>query len=632
MRYQWFKHFKVLLFTPLVIVFLFAAGCGGAADPEVAPEAVSTSPPEAMEKPEAAEKMEAVKATEKPMVAEKDVAKDVKKPEVMSATSEPTGHVPDWVSQGKYGGVIPMMSTSDPVKWDVHQACCVSGPNGSSGLFNNLVEFNPVKPDELIGDLAESWELSEDSLSYTFRLNEASWWDGEPVTADDVKFSIDRWAEPKLRPRVKRISAYIGEVEVIDPKTVQATLKFPGAPALLPFLAVTYMKIYPKHWIESDFNPENIDPEPDFNPEEILGSGPFKFVEYERGNFWEHEKNEDYWKEGRPFWDGYRVTVVTDNSRKIAAYRTEQALMQAAGNTGIPTRDLLKLSEELKDEWDFHFQPPTGIGGFLVNFHREPFDDPRVRRAINLAIDRKQIVEGWAAGRAEMGTPFPPGTWMSASPEEIATWPGYRYVGGDGKPVTNPFVEGARKDPADLEEARRLLAEAGFPDGIKGYEFLTFKSLKERAQLVQLQLKEVGIELTLGGGESTSIQAKRASGDFYFVNTTYGLNIQDPDDILGALYLPGGSRNLIDWTNEDVIRLSAEQTQEPDQAKRRVILKEIEDILRQGDSHFVSLAWAQQWVWPVSKKIKNFFPPDTLQLNLKYEHLWLDERYTDDFK
>ena len=114
MRYQWFKHFKVLLFTPLVIVFLFAAGCGGATDPEVAPEAVSTKPPAAMEKPEATETMGAVKATEKPMVAEKDVVKDVKKPEVMSATSEPTGDVPDWVSQGKYGGVIPMMSTSRP--------------------------------------------------------------------------------------------------------------------------------------------------------------------------------------------------------------------------------------------------------------------------------------------------------------------------------------------------------------------------------------------------------------------------------------------------------------------------------------------------------------------------------------
>ncbi|PON18045.1 hypothetical protein C2W62_09965 [Candidatus Entotheonella serta] len=119
-------------------------------------------------------------------------------------------------------------------------------------MYNQVVEFNPLNPKEVIGDLAKSWEVSDDGKIYTFELHDnATWWDGQPLTAEDVAFSINRMIEPgKPRPRVGLLRPSTKKAEAVGPHTLRVHLNY-SSPSFLQFLAVDYMKIVPKHVVET---------------------------------------------------------------------------------------------------------------------------------------------------------------------------------------------------------------------------------------------------------------------------------------------------------------------------------------------------------------------------------------------
>ena len=152
------------------------------------------------------------------MVVEKEVIKEVEKEVIkevfVEATATPApvemALVPDWVKQGKYGGVARMSFCCDPDHFDLHQSCCANGPAAASAYYNQLVEFNPVQTDRVIGDFAQSWDVGSDGLKYTFHLpSNAVWSDGMPITADDVTYSIERmydcllYTSPSPRDRTR---------------------------------------------------------------------------------------------------------------------------------------------------------------------------------------------------------------------------------------------------------------------------------------------------------------------------------------------------------------------------------------------------------------------------------------------
>jgi len=247
---------------------------------------------------------------EKEVIKEVEVVKEViveKEIVVHEAKPELAEGVPAYVALGKYGGHVPMGSWGLGVRTDVHQASSMTEASHAADQWSNLIQFNPENPNELIGELVKTWELSDDGLTYTFKMQDnAYWWDGVRITAHDVKFSIDRMAEgetsTKRRTRVGRINDYVKSVDVIDDDTFKFNLRFTGAPALLPYLAVEFMKILPKHVLSK------IDlgsPERQFEDNEVVGSGGFKLVKWAKGNYQEFEKVDNYWKPGRPFWDGY---------------------------------------------------------------------------------------------------------------------------------------------------------------------------------------------------------------------------------------------------------------------------------------------------------------------------------------
>ena len=563
-----------------------------------------------------------------------------KRSQVFEAKPELAEGVPAYVALGKYGGFVPVGSWGLGTRTDIHQATSMTEASIAANQWNNLLQFNPENRNELIGELVKNWELSADGLSYTFQMvDNATWWDGKRVTAHDVKFSIDRMGEAKTkglrRSRVGRIYDYVEEVEVVDDGTFKFNLRFTGAPALLPYLAVEYMKILPKHIVE------NIDlgkPERNFAEGEVLGSGAFRLVKWQQLAFQEFEKVDNYWKPGLPFWDGYSNIFIREPQRVIAALRADQVMIWSHAWLGLSIKDYIALSKELEGQWTFNFLPPSGGVGWQINASRKPMSDWQVRKAVYLGMDRKAVMDGWVFGKGREGAPFVPGTWMAASDEEMWTWPGHRYVDPQGNPVANPYESDVPvfKDPRDIEEAKRLLVEAGYPDGVTLNTIIS-RGTEDGAIIMAKALKEVGIILDLEIPESGTMGQRTNEYLFDMRHRNYSLSIMDPDDVLGGTYLVGGSRNLKNWEDPDFTKLAEAQRRIADRTERRKVLKEIEDYIRGAvpgkmPGPWIQTVYAKFVMMPVHKFVQNYRPCFTLQQCMHFDHLWLTDEGISKFK
>ena len=195
-----------------------------------------------------------------------------------TAVPAQAGAAPETSDQGKYGGIITAQNTGSVAHWSVWH--CGSGGTcmaPTAPLYSGLVQYNGETPDplDIRGDLATEWDVSDDGTSYTFYLAEdAKWWDGTPVSAEDVVFSLDEMVRDDVpRPRAGQFRPYYESSKVIDPKTVEVTLKFASS-AFLQFQATEFVKIKPKHHFGTDIDMKK--------EENILGSGPFKLKEYKK--------------------------------------------------------------------------------------------------------------------------------------------------------------------------------------------------------------------------------------------------------------------------------------------------------------------------------------------------------------
>jgi peptide/nickel transport system substrate-binding protein len=204
------------------------------------------------------------------------------------------------------------------------------------------MQYDPTSPKEIVGDLAESWEVSPDGLQLTLHIAEANWQDGVPLTADDIVFSLDRMAQAGVtRGRVTAIRDFYerGTAVAIDHRTVRMPLKF-GSATALGWLAVDYYKIYARHVVEGAS-------QDDLNCcfENNVGSGPWRFKEWRKGDSYEFERSNDYFKNRIPFYDNHKVFIIEDAARRLASMKTGQ--VDAWLVMGRPTlQDMLEVQEE----------------------------------------------------------------------------------------------------------------------------------------------------------------------------------------------------------------------------------------------------------------------------------------------
>jgi peptide/nickel transport system substrate-binding protein len=491
--------------------------------------------------------------------------------------------------------------------WECGAGLCVVNV---SPLYNTLIEYNPETPDpdDLRGDLAKSWTLGPDGMTYTFRLHEtAKWWDGKPVTAEDVAFSLDSIVDPdKPRPLAGQLRPYYapGNTRAIDPYTVEVKTRFPAA-AFLPFLAVETMLILPKHHAGTGIDMKL--------SESQLGSGPYKLKEVNKDVSVEYTRNPDYFKSGRPYFDGMKWFTIIDHGSVIAAFKAGQVLTSAWSVSNLTNAESLELEKDMVGKGKVYWGGPMGTPALWLNTKVVPLNDVRVRRAINLALYRQPLIQVLTKGMDVLGGPFPPGRPWYLTREEVAQLPGLRELNGE-------------KHPADLAEAKRLMAEAGYPNGFKmTMNPLIVADLPDVAQLVSDQLRRyLNIDVTLKPVELGVGIASANAGDYTMTVGGHGLMTHDPDAYFQGMYIKDSTRNYSRYTIPRIEEIFELQARESDPLKRRQLILEAGQIVM-DDPHFIPMYWTMR-SWYVDNRLKNFHMPNLLYVNVKFEHLWYDPK------
>ena len=519
---------------------------------------------------------------------------------------------PQTSDRGIYGGIVPMHDYAFPnLIWHPHEFS--NQTKNMSGIYNGLLEYDAETDDpyDIVGDLAESWELQPDGVTYVFHLHQnATWHNGNPVTAEDVVYSMDSLVNSEAnRPQTLIIAPYYspGNARAIDDHTVEIKTNNP-APDFVPMLASDAFKMMSKAWGESDVDTSKW--------ENGMGSGPFMPTTLEKDVSLSLERNPNYWKEGLPYIDGSIHYYIADKGTAIGSYRTGQVLMTTWPVTNLSNTEILELQESEADTLDVYLIPNTSLLGTLINTTIEPFNDVRVRRAMHLAVDRAEFREIFGGGIAPMGTPFPPETWFGRGEEEASQMPGYR-LGPEGG-----------KHPGDIEEARRLLAEAGVPEGFKvNIMARTAVEYVDLAQLLADQYRRyLGWDATVQPIDSATGITRYKEQDYQIAAQGTALLVGEPDPIIGKIFMPGGL--WIQWSGWDAPQKFkdwfAAQSQELDRTKRAEILREMEEfILTEDPGPLLVYYWSFR-DQVVNKKIQNYHMPASIWVQLKHERIWCD--------
>ena len=304
----------------------------------------------------------------------------------------------------KRGGILTFMVASYPPSFDGHREYTFAMLHPTRPFYSVLIRVNPENPSsptDFVGDLAlEVPGPTDGGRKYTFRLRRnARFWGGEPVTARDVVASFNKiiFPPPGVRSARKAFYSMVEKVYAEDEHTVTFALKYPSS-AFIPALANPYNYIYSAEKLAKDMH---------WYEKNILGSGPFIFTQEKPGAFIEGKRNLNYHHEGKPYLDGFRAIFENQQSRRVEAIRKGQAMIEFRG---FPprSRDILKraLGDQItvqESDWSTYL---LVVPNHLV----KPFDDPRVRRALTLAIDRwggSKHLSRIAVVKAVGGTVFP---------------------------------------------------------------------------------------------------------------------------------------------------------------------------------------------------------------------------------
>ena len=409
--------------------------------------------------------------------------------------------------------------------FDAHQG---GGTHVLSHMYNNLVRNNLVDGlRTIIPDLAESWEVGEGGLSYTFALREGVMYhDGEAFSAQDVVATFNRILDPPegIVSPLKANFTFVDSVEAVDDMTVRFNLGSPR-PFFLNLLTPTNALIYSKKSLE----------EHNYDLREVIapGTGAFRFVDHLPAEKWILEANPDYWDPELPYVDGIELLHVPAWSDRGTAVLTDQADM--SWNVAKETWDEGKNRPE-----SVQANQLANFGAYwvFINNRESPFDDPRVRKAIHLAVSKQNLAAAFGTQELINITRWvPQGDPYATTPEELSTMPGYR----------------AEKDE-DIATAQQLMADAGYGDGLSGIELLAAAGPQGEllAPAFQDMLKRhLNIETEIRIVERALLGSEQQSGNYQLMVHTRGHSVSDISPRGNLWWATGGSQNFGGYSNPD---------------------------------------------------------------------------------
>jgi peptide/nickel transport system substrate-binding protein len=503
-------------------------------------------------------------------------------------------------AEPRRGGVLLAVIGSDAPSLDPHQESTFANLQMVAPLYSTLLQIDPYNYPKVIGDVATEWKISPDGLTYTFKLRQdIKFHDGSPLTSADVKATYDKIVSPPAGVRSVRKEHYtaVERVEAPDPATVVFKLKFPSA-SLLDNLASPWNVIYPKKYLDQD---------PNHFKTNVVGSGPFKFKNYTRGSTFEGERNPDYFVKDRPYLDGYKFFISTETSVRAAAIRSGRAYIEFRD---LPNSEVDAIKKQLGDKVVVQETPMVGQFGIAMQNTVKPFTDIRVRKALTLGFDRytggKVLYQ--LTGLRDVGGLMRPGTDWAMPPAELEKIPG--------------FWRDAEKSRA---EAKKLLAEAGFPNGFK--TVMKNRNVKlpyqDLAVYVIQEWRKIGIEVENRPLETASWFADgRDTGNFeLFLQPTVEF-MDDPDQFLNR-YATGASANYGRFSDPALDDLFSRQARATDRAERRKLVIELQKRVLEQAYYMPGLWWTRRVVHLA--KVKNYVAPPSHYTNQKLQDVWLSE-------
>ena len=498
------------------------------------------------------------------------------------------------------GGVLLAVIGADPPSLDPHQESTFANIQLVAPLYSTLIQIDPYNFPKIIGDVATEWKVTPDGLTYTFKIRQGiRFHDGSPLTAADVKATYDKIVSPPEGVRSVRKNAYtaVARIETPDPSTVVFKLKFPSA-SLLDNLASPWNVIFPKKYLDKD---------PNHFKTNVVGSGPFKLKSYTRGSTFEGERNRDYFVKDRPYLDGYKFFISPETSVRAAAIRSGRAYIEFRD---MPSAEVDAIRKQLGDKVAVQTTAVTGQWGIAINNTAKPFNDVRVRKALTLGFDRYTggKVLQTLTGLRDVGGLMRPGSEWAMPEAELQKLPG--------------FGKDAEKNRT---EARRLLTEAGYPNGLK--VVVKNRNVKLPYQdfavfLIQ-EWRKIGIEAENRPLETAAWFADgQDTGNFELIIAPTVEFMDDPDQFLGR-YVTGSTQNWGRFSDPRIDDLFSRQARSLDSAERKKAIAELQKIVLENAYYMPGLWWTRNVVhWA---KLKNYVAPPSHYTNQKLQDVWLAE-------
>ena len=499
------------------------------------------------------------------------------------------------------GGDLKFAVSAEPPNYDCHANTSFAFVHPVRPHYNTLLKFDAPNYPKIVGDLAASWSVSSDGLSYTFKLHDGvKFHDGSSFSSADVKATYDRIRDPQGGARSVRKAAYadIASIETPDRLTVVVKLKKANASMLANF-ASPWDCIYSAAKLKQD---------PKFPERNILGTGPFTFVQHAAGSHWIGKRFDNYFVKGQPYLDSYRAIFIR-GAPMVNALAAGEVMIEFRGHSPA---DRDRIVGTLKDQAAVMETPWQCSLVVSFNAKKKPFDDQRIRRALSLAIDR------WAGAEAlqkialvrHVGGVLRPGDALAISPSELEKLPGF-----------------SRDINASRAEARKLLKEAGA-------ENLAFKLTNRNVAMPYTpvgvflvdQWRQIGLNVQHEQLDTKLyLAAQQRDNPTYDAALDFNCDFMDEPNLQLIKYISADRSpiNYAGYIDRKLDELYDRQSGELDRGKRIAALREFErHVLEQA--YIVPTIWWHRII-VANKKLRDWEITPSHYLNQDLADVWLDQ-------
>jgi peptide/nickel transport system substrate-binding protein len=502
---------------------------------------------------------------------------------------------------GRPGGLLKFAVGAEPPNYDCHAQTSFAFIHPVRPHYNTLLKFDAEKYPAIKGDLAESWTVAKDGLSYTFKLKKGvRFHDGSTFSSEDIKATYERLRNPPRGVLSIRQASYadIAAIETPDPLTVVFKLKKANASMLTNF-ASPWDCVYSAAKLAQD---------PKFPERNIMGTGPFTFVEHVAGSHWTGRKFDGYFEKGRPYLNGYYAIFIA-GAPMVNALAAGEVLVEFRGHSPADRDRLVKTLGPKAT-----VQETPWVCSLVVTFNtkKKPFDDVRVRQALSLAVDR------WGGAQAlskialvrHVGGILRPGYDLAANEKELLTYPGF-----------------SKDINASRNEAKKLLAAAGVPN-------LTFALTNRNVAMPYTpvgvflidQWRQIGVNVKHEQLETRLyLAAQQRDNPIFDAALDFNCDFMDEPNLQLQKYL-SHDRSTINYaqqTDRVLDDLFDKQSGELDKKKRYAILREFEKRALDQAYTIPTIWWHRIIVY--HKQMRGWHITPSHYVGQDLAEVWLDQ-------